>query len=143
MATSITRAEWQAKAESLSIRTRAFIDGKYVDAASGKTFACISPIDGVCRAQVAECDAFELADGALAVVAGKSIVAAWLPEDAGLGRRVTASRAATHPATWSSRAAIRPRRNDASPPPGAPSNRESGRKRRPCTGKKPCRNSPA
>lgn len=68
MATSMTRAEWQAKAESLTIRTQAFIDGKYVDAVSGKTFACISPIDGVCRAEVAEC---ESADVELAVAAAR------------------------------------------------------------------------
>ena len=41
-----TQQDWQAMAGTLSIRTQAFIDGKYVDAASGKTFDCVSPIDG-------------------------------------------------------------------------------------------------
>ena len=49
-----TRASWQALADSLQIRTQAFIDGRYVDAASGKTFDCISPIDGRVLAEVAE-----------------------------------------------------------------------------------------
>jgi gamma-glutamyl-gamma-aminobutyraldehyde dehydrogenase len=64
----MTRAEWEAKAKTLNIRTQAFIDGKYVDAVSGKTFACISPIDGVCQGQVAEC---ESADVELAVQAAR------------------------------------------------------------------------
>lgn len=68
MTTSMTRAEWQAKAGSLSIRTQAFIDGRYVDAVSGKTFPCISPIDGTCRGEVAEC---ESADVELAVQAAR------------------------------------------------------------------------
>jgi len=68
MTTSMTRAEWQAKAGSLSIRTQAFIDGRYVDAVSGKTFPCISPIDGTCRGEVAEC---ESADVELAVAAAR------------------------------------------------------------------------
>ena len=51
-----TRAEWQARAEALQIRSQAFIDGRYVDAASGKTFDCISPIDGRVICAVAECE---------------------------------------------------------------------------------------
>ena len=31
-----TQQDWQAMAATLSIRTQAFIDGRYVDAASGK-----------------------------------------------------------------------------------------------------------
>jgi 4-guanidinobutyraldehyde dehydrogenase/NAD-dependent aldehyde dehydrogenase len=68
MTTAMTRAEWEAKAKTLNIRTQAFIDGQYVDAVSGKTFACISPIDGVCQGQVAEC---ESADVELAVQAAR------------------------------------------------------------------------
>lgn len=55
MSTKISRSQWEAHAKSLTIRSQAFINGKYVDAASGKTFSCISPIDGACIAQVAEC----------------------------------------------------------------------------------------
>jgi 4-guanidinobutyraldehyde dehydrogenase / NAD-dependent aldehyde dehydrogenase len=57
MSQKISHAEWQARAEALSIRTQAFIDGAYVDAASGKTFDCISPIDGLSRGRIAECEA--------------------------------------------------------------------------------------
>lgn len=52
-----TRSEWEARARALSIRHQAFIDGRYVDAASGKTFDCISPINGTVLAKVAECEA--------------------------------------------------------------------------------------
>ncbi|MEO8160757.1 MAG: aldehyde dehydrogenase family protein, partial [Arenimonas sp.] len=50
-----TRAEWQALAGSLRLRNQAFIDGRYVDAASGKRFDCVSPIDGRVLTQVSEC----------------------------------------------------------------------------------------
>ena len=55
-----TRDTWQALADGLRFETRAFIDGKWVDAASGKTFACISPIDGRVLGQVAECEAEDI-----------------------------------------------------------------------------------
>jgi len=50
-----TREQWQARAAALHIRHQAFIDGRYVDAASGKTFDCISPIDGRVIVPVSEC----------------------------------------------------------------------------------------
>ncbi len=56
MKNSTTRAEWQARADKLSIRTQAFIDGRYVDAVGGRRFDCISPIDGRVLGQIAECD---------------------------------------------------------------------------------------
>ena len=40
----------------ISIRSQAFIDGAYVDAASGETFDCISPGSGRVIASVAACD---------------------------------------------------------------------------------------
>lgn len=55
MNTPRTRDDWQALAGRLDIRTRAFIDGKYVDAVSGRTFDCISPVDGRVLGKVAEC----------------------------------------------------------------------------------------
>ncbi|MDR3426502.1 aldehyde dehydrogenase [Silvimonas sp.] len=48
-------AYWQQKAASLTIEGRAFIDGELSDAASGKTFDCVSPIDGKVLTQVAYC----------------------------------------------------------------------------------------
>ncbi len=56
----MTRALWQAKADTLSLRTQAFIDGKYRDAISGKTFDCISPIDGRSLGRIAECGADDI-----------------------------------------------------------------------------------
>ncbi|MGV8959434.1 MAG: aldehyde dehydrogenase [Stenotrophomonas sp.] len=49
-----TREDWQQLADSLELRTRAFIGGRYVDAVSGATFDCISPIDGRVLGQVAD-----------------------------------------------------------------------------------------
>ena len=60
-----SRAAWQARAAALNIETRAFIDGAYVAARSGKTFARISPIDGRVIAQVADGDAADV-DAAVA-----------------------------------------------------------------------------
>lgn len=48
--------DYRKTAQSLSFRNRAFINGKHVDAASGKTFDCISPIDGKVLTKVAACD---------------------------------------------------------------------------------------
>jgi len=55
MPTPKTREQWQALADAMRPETRAFIDGRYVDAASGATFACHSPIDGRLLGQVADC----------------------------------------------------------------------------------------
>src|SRR5687768_12516344 len=60
-----SRQEWESLAAGLSFRHQAWIDGKSVDAASGRTFAATSPIDGRELAQVARCDAVD-ADRAVA-----------------------------------------------------------------------------
>ena len=52
--------QWEAKAAALSIEGRAFIDGTYHEARSGRTFACKSPIDGRLLAQVTECGETEV-----------------------------------------------------------------------------------
>lgn len=49
--------DYHSQVSSISYRNQAFIDGKYVDAASGKTFACINPATGEELTQVASCDA--------------------------------------------------------------------------------------
>ncbi len=46
----------RATASGISFRTRAFIDGRYVDAASGRTFATENPATGGELAVVAACD---------------------------------------------------------------------------------------
>ena len=49
-----SKAAWLARAAALKPEGRAFIDGAYVTAASGETFARISPIDGRVFAEIAE-----------------------------------------------------------------------------------------
>ncbi|BAN50685.1 aldehyde dehydrogenase [Metapseudomonas resinovorans] len=62
--TTLTRADWEQRAKTVQIETRAFIHGEYTGAVSGETFDCISPVDGRLLGQVASCD---LADAELAV----------------------------------------------------------------------------
>jgi len=59
---------WANKLKGLRFQTQAFIDGKFVDSVSGKTFKSICPSDGSVLAEIAECDK---ADVDLAVAAGK------------------------------------------------------------------------
>ncbi len=49
--------DWRALAKTLTPRTQAFIDGRYVPAVSGATFDCINPANGQVIAKVASCDA--------------------------------------------------------------------------------------
>ncbi|MEE9317804.1 MAG: aldehyde dehydrogenase [Rhodospirillales bacterium] len=56
MPTALSREEWKSRTSRLSYHNKAFINGKYVDAASGETFDCISPIDGRSLTRVARCD---------------------------------------------------------------------------------------
>ncbi|MEI5997990.1 aldehyde dehydrogenase [Paraburkholderia bengalensis] len=50
-----TLAYWQEKAATLSIEGRAFIDGEYRPAESGRRFDCVSPGDGEVLAKIADC----------------------------------------------------------------------------------------
>jgi acyl-CoA reductase-like NAD-dependent aldehyde dehydrogenase len=50
------RDYWRLKAAGLQIEGRAFIDGKYLPALSGKTFEARNPANGQLLAQIAECD---------------------------------------------------------------------------------------
>ncbi|KTT21573.1 aldehyde dehydrogenase [Pseudomonas rhizoryzae] len=65
-----TRADWEAKAKSLNIEGRAFINGQYVPAVEGGSFPCHSPIDGRQLAEVASC---ALADANLAVANARAV----------------------------------------------------------------------
>lgn len=60
MSQSLSRAEWETKAKALTIRNQAFINGQYVPSATGKTFSCLSPIDGLLITQVAECEQVDI-----------------------------------------------------------------------------------
>ncbi|WP_454256545.1 aldehyde dehydrogenase [Pseudomonas sp. Marseille-Q8238] len=61
---SLTRADWEQRAQNLKFEGRAFIHGEYRAAASGATFDCLSPVDGRLLGPVASCDQ---ADADLAV----------------------------------------------------------------------------
>ena len=69
-------AFWRSRAEQLPIEGRAFIDGAYVAAADGNTFACISPIDGALLTQVASCGAAEV-DRAVSVARQRFETGVW------------------------------------------------------------------
>ena len=51
-----TPDSWTSRIDELEIPAQAFIDGDHVDAESGQTFECVSPIDGRILANVASCD---------------------------------------------------------------------------------------
>ena len=48
--------DYRTKVSQVSYRNQAFMNGKFTAAASGKTFDCISPIDGKVLTKVASCD---------------------------------------------------------------------------------------
>jgi len=66
--TDRSRDHWAAAARALDIRSRAFIDGRFVDAVSGETFDCVDPATGRVLAAIAACDT---ADVDLAVAAAR------------------------------------------------------------------------
>ena len=63
-----TASDWHARAAGLAINGQAFINGRYVAAASGETFEDVTPIDGRVIARVAATDK---ADVDLAVAAAR------------------------------------------------------------------------
>ncbi len=56
----LSREEWTKRSAQKVSRTKLFIDGKYVDAASGKTFESVNPRDNTVIANVAEGDAADI-----------------------------------------------------------------------------------
>lgn len=71
-----TTTQWQALAEQLVIRSQAWINGEYTDAINGKTFDCISPVDGRRLAQIASCDDADV-EQAVAVARATFVAGAW------------------------------------------------------------------
>ncbi|MCK0197436.1 aldehyde dehydrogenase [Ancylobacter sp. 6x-1] len=63
-----TPADWQARAAALSIRTEAFIDGRYRPAVEGRSFENVNPATGAKIADIAACTT---ADVDLAVIAAR------------------------------------------------------------------------
>src|SRR6201997_1279508 len=60
MSATAESVSWQERARRLEFRTQAFIDGRYVDAASGATFDCINPATGKLLARVAAGDSEDI-----------------------------------------------------------------------------------
>jgi len=56
----LTYAEINSKASKLAFKNQAFINGKYIDATSGKTFDCINPANGQVLTKVAACDSADV-----------------------------------------------------------------------------------
>jgi gamma-glutamyl-gamma-aminobutyraldehyde dehydrogenase len=54
------RATWERSAAALKIEGRAFVNGRYIDAQSGRSFDDISPIDGKVIGQIARCEAADI-----------------------------------------------------------------------------------
>ena len=57
--TTLTRADWEQRAQQLKIEGRAYINGEYTAAVSNETFECLSPVDGSLLGKV---DIFHAAD---------------------------------------------------------------------------------
>ncbi|MCT4610008.1 MAG: aldehyde dehydrogenase [Pelagimonas sp.] len=55
-----THTDWKARAATLSFRGQAFINGRFVDAASGDTFDSVNPATGAVLTQVARGDAEDI-----------------------------------------------------------------------------------
>lgn len=62
----LTLADWQSRAAAAQIRGQAFIDGRYVNAASGETFTGINPANGRALVEIAACDAADADAGVVA-----------------------------------------------------------------------------
>lgn len=58
--TTTPSINWHARAQALPFRNQAFINGRYVNAIGGETFACVSPVDGKTLTQVAACDVADI-----------------------------------------------------------------------------------
>jgi 4-guanidinobutyraldehyde dehydrogenase / NAD-dependent aldehyde dehydrogenase len=67
---------WHDRARDIRPRTQAFINGKYVDARSGETFDCVSPIDGRLIAKVASTDSADV-DAAVAAARVAFVKGSW------------------------------------------------------------------
>ena len=69
-------AEWQAMAASQTFHDKAFINGRFVPAASGATFDCINPATEQCLTQVAACDEADV-DAAVAAARAAFDAGVW------------------------------------------------------------------
>jgi gamma-glutamyl-gamma-aminobutyraldehyde dehydrogenase len=58
--TELSKHEWIARAQRVSLRTEAFINGKFQAASSGRTFDSINPATGMVLGKVAACEAADV-----------------------------------------------------------------------------------
>lgn len=58
--TPLTQTDWRSLARTLRPQQQAFIDGRFVDALSGRTFPAYNPATGEVIADVAACDAADV-----------------------------------------------------------------------------------
>jgi acyl-CoA reductase-like NAD-dependent aldehyde dehydrogenase len=82
-----TPQDWHARAAALKIEGEAFVDGRYVPAASGATFDDVSPIDGRVIARVASTDREDV-DRAVAAARRAFESGAWSRESPRKRKRV-------------------------------------------------------
>jgi len=82
-----SKAAWLARAAALKPEARAFIDGRYVAAASGETFARVSPIDGRVIAEIASGDAADI-DRAVGAARRSFEAGHWRDADAATKKKV-------------------------------------------------------
>lgn len=78
---------WHERAKALDIRTKAFIGGRFVDAASGETFDDLSPTNGKLLARVAAGDAPDV-DAAVAAARGAFRNGTWAGLTPGKRKRI-------------------------------------------------------
>jgi len=83
------REDWTARAAGLELRRRAFIDGEFVDAASGETFDRVNPATGEILASVAAGDAEDV-DRAVGAARRAFDSGEWSMADPGERKRVLA-----------------------------------------------------
>ena len=78
MSAAVEPVSWHERARRLEFRTQAFIDGRYLDAASGATFDCVNPASGKLLARVAAGDTEDIDR---AVTSARAVVMAhFLPD---------------------------------------------------------------
>ena len=53
-------SKWHERAQHVQLRNQAWINGEFVDAASGRRFENVTPRDGSVLNQVAKCDAEDI-----------------------------------------------------------------------------------
>lgn len=83
----LSSTHWRKRAEELTIRSQAFIGGRFVPARSEASFKCTSPIDGTVLAHVSSCQAEDV-DSAVSAAREAFDSGVWCNAPAGDRKRV-------------------------------------------------------